>query len=160
MRRAPHHPLRTPQPGLPSAAPFLLLTVGYNVVEGFRAVGSRVVAGSIALVGFGLDSFIEVFAAGLLLVHFGRLVRREDGHEFSARRLRVRALAPEAKETMICAGLSLVLLLGLGLNAVWGLWWADPAAALAMGPLHRQRRLGSSRRGSRRTLIPYEEAIT
>ena len=45
----------------------LYLTVAWNIVEGVVAVGSGVVAGSIALVGFGLDSFIEVFAALTLL---------------------------------------------------------------------------------------------
>jgi len=35
-------------------------------------------------------------------------------------------------ETLICAYLSFALLLGLGLNALFGWWWADPLAALAM----------------------------
>ena len=42
-------------------------TVGWNVVEGVIAIGAGVVAGSIALVGFGLDSTIEV-ASGLVLI--------------------------------------------------------------------------------------------
>lgn len=45
----------------------LYLTVAWNVAEGLVAVGSGVVAGSVALVGFGLDSFIEVFAASVLI---------------------------------------------------------------------------------------------
>lgn len=45
----------------------LYLTVGWNVIEGLVAVGSGVGAGSVALVGFGLDSFIEVFAASILI---------------------------------------------------------------------------------------------
>ena len=36
---------------------------------------------------------------------------------------------------MICAYLSFTLLVGLGANALFGWWWADPAAALAMLPL-------------------------
>jgi len=44
------------------------------------------------------------------------------------------ALRAEAKETLACAYLSLTLLLGLVANAVAGLWWADPVAALAMVP--------------------------
>ena len=50
--------------------------VGYNVLEGIIAIGAGIVAGSIALVGFGLDSFIEVTAAGMLvwrLSHRGSL---------------------------------------------------------------------------------------
>jgi divalent metal cation (Fe/Co/Zn/Cd) transporter len=45
-----------------------------------------------------------------------------------------RALAADALETMICAYLSFALLLGLGLHALAGWWWADPLAALAMVP--------------------------
>ncbi len=42
-------------------------TIGWNCVEGIAAIASGVAAGSIALVGFGLDSFIEVFAAAVVL---------------------------------------------------------------------------------------------
>jgi len=172
----------------------LIFTLVYNVAEGCIAIGSGVAAGSIALVGFGLDSFIEVFAAGILLWSFGRLVSGEEGQEGTgrkleaaigvtffilaayvtaeavfilagggepeespvgiglatasllvmpvlglskrscARRLRIPALEAESLETIICAYLSFTLLLGLVLNAAWGLWWADPTAALAMVP--------------------------
>ena len=43
------------------------LTIGWNILEGLIAVGSGLLAGSIALVGFGLDSFIESFSGGALL---------------------------------------------------------------------------------------------
>jgi divalent metal cation (Fe/Co/Zn/Cd) transporter len=33
---------------------------------------------------------------------------------------------------MICAYLSIALLVGLGLNAIFNWWWADPAAALVI----------------------------
>jgi divalent metal cation (Fe/Co/Zn/Cd) transporter len=36
----------------------------------------------------------------------------------------------EAAQTQLCAYLSVALLLGLGANALFGLWWMDPAAAL------------------------------
>ena len=39
------------------------LTLGYNSLEGIIAVGAGVLAGSIALVGFGIDSLIEVTAS-------------------------------------------------------------------------------------------------
>ena len=42
-------------------------TLAYNSVEGILALWAGFQAGSIALVGFGLDSFIECAAAGLLL---------------------------------------------------------------------------------------------
>lgn len=51
------------------------LTIGWNVVEAFVAIGLGLVAGSIALVGFGGDSIIEVAAAVVVLwrlkVEFG-----------------------------------------------------------------------------------------
>ena len=40
------------------------LTIGYNVVEAIVAIGAGVVSGSVALLGFGLDSVIEVTASG------------------------------------------------------------------------------------------------
>jgi divalent metal cation (Fe/Co/Zn/Cd) transporter len=39
-------------------------TIAYNSLEGLLSVGAGLFAGSIALVGFGLDSFIEVTASG------------------------------------------------------------------------------------------------
>ena len=39
------------------------LTLGYNSLEGAVAIGAGVLAGSIALVGFGFDSVIEVTAS-------------------------------------------------------------------------------------------------
>jgi len=51
-----------------------------------------------------------------------------------ARSLGSRSLESEAKETWVCAYLSLVLLAGLLLNATLGWSWADPVAALAMLP--------------------------
>ena len=43
-----------------------------------------------------------------------------------------RALRADALETLACSYLSFTLLLGLGANALFGWWWADPVAALAM----------------------------
>jgi len=43
------------------------VTVGWNSLEGLIAVGFGLLAGSIALVGFGFDSFIEV-SSGLALL--------------------------------------------------------------------------------------------
>jgi divalent metal cation (Fe/Co/Zn/Cd) transporter len=42
-------------------------TVGWNVIEGVVAIGAGLIAGSVALIGFGVDSSIEVISAlGLL----------------------------------------------------------------------------------------------
>ena len=42
-------------------------TIAWNSVEGLVAVVSGVIAGSISLVGFGIDSFIEVTSGSVLL---------------------------------------------------------------------------------------------
>ncbi len=168
-------------------------TVGWNVVEGIIAITAGVLAGSIALVGFGLDSYVEV-ASGLVLIWrlrkhgfsddeeeeaaekkailfvgatfllLAAYVFYESGkklyfHEHPeesllgiilaivslivmpflafykkkiAAEINSRALRADALETLACSYLSLTLLLGLGANALFGWWWADPVAALAM----------------------------
>jgi divalent metal cation (Fe/Co/Zn/Cd) transporter len=52
----------------------------------------------------------------------------------TGRQLGSKALQADAMETWLCAYLSATLLIGLGLNAWLGWWWADPAAAVAMVP--------------------------
>ncbi len=42
-------------------------TVAWNIVEAFVAIGVGLVVGSVALVGFGVDSGIEVISAVALL---------------------------------------------------------------------------------------------
>src|SRR6266704_3835088 len=42
-------------------------TIGWNALEGLVAVVAGVVAGSISLVGFGIDSLIEVKSGSVLL---------------------------------------------------------------------------------------------
>ncbi len=43
-----------------------------------------------------------------------------------------RAMIADATETTLCVWLSTILVAGLGLNAVFGWWWADPLAGLAI----------------------------
>ncbi len=45
------------------------------------------------------------------------------------------ALRADAAESALCAYLALVALVGLGINALWHLRWADPIAALVIVPL-------------------------
>jgi len=52
-----------------------------------------------------------------------------------ARALQSRALEADAAQTSLCAYLSVIALAGVGLNAAFGWWWADPGAALAMVPI-------------------------
>ena len=46
------------------------LSVAYNVIEGIVAIAAGAAAGSIALVGFGLDSFVEVSSGLIILWQF------------------------------------------------------------------------------------------
>jgi divalent metal cation (Fe/Co/Zn/Cd) transporter len=46
------------------------------------------------------------------------------------RELNSAATVSEAGQNMLCAYLSIALLIGLSLNALSGVWWADPVAAL------------------------------
>jgi divalent metal cation (Fe/Co/Zn/Cd) transporter len=48
------------------------------------------------------------------------------------RKLNSAAAGKEASQTQLCAYLSIALLIGLGANALFGLWWMDPAAALVI----------------------------
>lgn len=51
------------------------VTIGYNVVEGVIAVGAGLAAASVALVGFGVDSVIELVAALLIAVRLRAAIR-------------------------------------------------------------------------------------
>ena len=50
-------------------------------------------------------------------------------------RLGSSATAGEGTENLLCAYLAAGVLIGLTLNAAFGLWWADPAVALAIAAL-------------------------
>jgi divalent metal cation (Fe/Co/Zn/Cd) transporter len=45
------------------------------------------------------------------------------------------ALRADAAESALCAYLSVIALVGLAINAIWQIWWADPIAALVIVPL-------------------------
>jgi divalent metal cation (Fe/Co/Zn/Cd) transporter len=169
-------------------------TIAWNSLEGLVAVVAGALAGSISLVGFGIDSFIEVTSGAVLLWRMSvdadaqKRERREKlslrivgvcflalaayvGYESIsdlvsrkapensisgiilacvslvvmpllsrakkkvATKLGSSAMRSDAKQTDFCVYLSVILLLGLLLNAALGWWWADPTAALIMVPL-------------------------
>ena len=169
-------------------------TIAGNALEGLVAIVAGAIAGSISLVGFGIDSFIEVTSGSVLLWRMSvdaqvqhrelnerralRIVgvcflllaayiayesvldlwsRRAPEHSIpgivlacvslvampllsGAKRkvgnaLGSAAMHADAKQTEFCTYLSAILLAGLLLNAFFGLWWADPAAALIMVPI-------------------------
>jgi divalent metal cation (Fe/Co/Zn/Cd) transporter len=169
-------------------------TIAWNALEGLVAVVAGALAGSISLVGFGIDSFIEVTSGAVLLwrmsvdaeVHRRELnerralrivgacflllaayiayesaldlwSRRSPEHSIPGiilacvslivmpllsrakrkvgRALGSTAMHADAKQTEFCTYLSAILLAGLLLNTLFGLWWADPVAALIMVPI-------------------------
>jgi len=169
-------------------------TILWNSLEALAALIAGFISGSVALVGFGLDSVIEVTSGTALLWrlhHDKNTLRREAAEQITLRivgscflvlsayiaydslaslvnreaparslpgiviaaislivmpllsRAKRRvgiglgsaAMAADARQTDFCTYLSGILLGGLLLNAVFGLWWADPAAGLVMVPI-------------------------
>ena len=169
-------------------------TIVWNSLEGIVAVVAGALSGSISLVGFGFDSFIEVTSGAALLWRMSMdadehrreriekatlkivgvcflvlaayvvyqaasdLLRRQPPERSlpgiilacvslvvmpllsrAKRRvgagLRSAAMNADARQTEFCTYLSAILLGGLLLNAAFGLWWADPLAALVMVPI-------------------------
>lgn len=55
-------------------------TIAWNSIEGIAGIVAGIVAGSIALIGFGIDSYVEVFAGAVIL---WRLSRDRQGEELS-----------------------------------------------------------------------------
>ncbi len=53
--------------------------------------------------------------------------KRRVGHQLGSR-----ATVSEGSQNMLCAYLSIALLVGLGANALFGWWWADPLAGLVI----------------------------
>jgi cation diffusion facilitator family transporter len=57
------------------------ITVGYNVVEGLVSILAGSLANSIALIGFGLDSFVESLSGGVMIWRFrkhGKVTEEEE----------------------------------------------------------------------------------
>jgi len=168
------------------------LTIGWNAVEGVAGIASGLAAGSIALIGFGIDSYVEVFAGTVILWRLRQERHAKSVSDAAERRavqliavtflllavgvgtesvrrllagavaeesafgiglavvsliampllarakrrvgeqLESRAVQADATETMLCVWLSAILLVGLGANALFGWWWADPVAALGI----------------------------
>lgn len=89
------------------------LTVGWNVLEGLIAVGAAHAAGSVALLGFGIDSFVESASGCVLLWRLAAERNARDAEE-------VERLDRKARKLV---GLSLFLLAGFVLcDSAWTLW--------------------------------------
>lgn len=81
-------------------------TIGWNSVEGIVAIGSGAVAGSVALIGFGVDSFVEVFA-GVVIVW--RLAQEQHGRHISE--------AAERRAVKLIAATFLLLAVGIAFES-------------------------------------------
>lgn len=77
-------------------------------------------------------SYVGIALAILSLIVMPLLARAKRG---VAANLDSRAMKADSRQTDICVYLSAILLLGLGLNALFGWWWADSVAALIMIPI-------------------------
>ena len=86
----------------------LVVTVLYNVVEGVIALWSGIAVGSIALVSFGADSYIEVAAASLVLWRLGI-----EDHEY--------AEAVEHRIVRFIGWTFMVLSVAIVFSSVWAL---------------------------------------
>jgi divalent metal cation (Fe/Co/Zn/Cd) transporter len=70
-----------------------------------------------------------LLAAAIIMPWLAKEKRRLSGATGSA------ALRADAAQSALCAYLSLIALVGLGINAIWHVKWADPVAALVVLPL-------------------------
>jgi divalent metal cation (Fe/Co/Zn/Cd) transporter len=101
-----------------------LIAISFYVLAAYVGIESvRSLLGGhepeVSWLGIGLAAFTVVTMP--LLAAWKRRVGRA---------LNSSAAVKEASQTQLCAYLSIALLIGLGANAVFGLWWMDPAAAL------------------------------
>jgi divalent metal cation (Fe/Co/Zn/Cd) transporter len=74
-------------------------------------------------------SLAGIIIAGASLVIMPLLAWKKFGVAIA---IKSQALEADAKETLACALLSLALLVGLGLNYLFGLWQADPATGMVI----------------------------
>jgi len=72
---------------------------------------------------------IILACASLVAMPLLSRAKRRVGHALGSA-----AMYADAKQTEFCTYLSAILLVGLLLNALFGLWWADPLAAAIMVP--------------------------
>lgn len=69
-------------------------TVGYNVIEGIVSIIAGILAsGSIALIGFGLDSFIESLSGGIMIWRFRKHGKVSEEEEEKAEKRATKLIA-------------------------------------------------------------------
>ncbi|MBI5499405.1 MAG: cation transporter [Deltaproteobacteria bacterium] len=99
-------------------------TAAYNVVEAGVALWSGIVAGSVALIGFGLDSVIECAAAAALLWRLSVEARGAD---------RERVEASERRVHQVVGGTFLALALYVLVEGVVTLWTREAPGESVVG---------------------------
>jgi divalent metal cation (Fe/Co/Zn/Cd) transporter len=68
-------------------------TVGYNISEGIVSILAGLLAGSIALVGFGLDSFVESLSGSVMIWRLRKHGKISEEEEEKVERRAVRLIA-------------------------------------------------------------------
>jgi len=101
------------------------LTVAWMVVEAAIALASGVMAGSVSLIAFGVDSVIELASAGVLIWRLTVELRR--GASF--------ARAPELRASRIGGALLFALAAYVVVAAGWSLWTRQGAEFSSLGML-------------------------
>src|SRR5919198_3328246 len=68
-------------------------TVGYNFLEGLVSILAGLLTGSIALFGFGLDSFVESLSGGVMIWRFTKYGKISEGEEDEVEAKAIRLIA-------------------------------------------------------------------
>jgi divalent metal cation (Fe/Co/Zn/Cd) transporter len=84
--QSPDHPILRSPDAVQRGRRLEYLTLAWNSLEAVAAIAAGLISGSIALVGFGLDSVIECFSGGVLL---WRLRAGEEGERRERMALRL-----------------------------------------------------------------------
>lgn len=97
-------------------------TVLWNIIEGVVAIGAGAVSGSVALIGFGIDSFIETSSAVVVGLRFGAELSGSDRENSPAVQNRERQAARTAGTLLLILALYITVdagrrLLGFGSQA-------------------------------------------
>ncbi len=126
------------------------LTVGWNVVEGAIGVAAALAAGSVVLLGFGIDSFVESASGAVLLWRLSaeRRHRSEEAIERIERRAQrlvgaslfalAAYIALDAGHSLLsgarpAASLTGIVLTSVSLGVMWWLARAKAGVARALG---------------------------
>ncbi len=121
----PHSTAPKPHGSFALARILLALTVAWNIVEFVVALWAGDRADSLALIGFGLDSGIETFAAVFALLTFGSLSDPDLDDEAAESR--------DRRLHQVVGGTFLALSLWIGIQAAIKLLGGEPAQPSGIG---------------------------